>query len=226
MRDADRLREKTEFSLDGRQVWTAATAAVLLVAGAFVAGVMVGRRMAPAAAAVAVGDLPEMDGESEQAAPARAPAVRPQASGARLQTAEATPAAAVADRRVAEEKPEPAAKGPATVIAAPKPATVVEPAKPLQVAAATPIALTPPPREVGAFTVQVGSSQERSEALRLEAKARAAGLKPYVVEADLGRRGTWYRVRVGAFKDRDGASQFRRDVERELRGPAVVMPSK
>ena len=60
----------------------------------------------------------------------------------------------------------------------------------------------------------------------MESKARAAGLKPYVVEADLGRKGTWYRVRVGAFKDKAAANRFRTDVEREMRGPAVVMASR
>jgi cell division septation protein DedD len=95
----------------------------------------------------------------------------------------------------------------------------------VEIASATPVALTPPPRDVGEFTVQIGASQDRAEALRMEHKARAAGLKPYVVEANLGSKGTWYRVRVGAFKDKDAATRYRQDVERELRGPAVVMPS-
>jgi len=30
---------------------------------------------------------------------------------------------------------------------------------------------------------------------------------------------------LGAFGDRAAADQYRKDVERELRGPAVVMPS-
>ena len=86
--------------------------------------------------------------------------------------------------------------------------------------------LTSPPKDVGNFTVQIGASQDRADALRMENKARAAGLKPYVVEADLGARGTWYRVRVGVFKDRSAADDYRRDVERELRAPAVVMAAK
>ena len=73
--------------------------------------------------------------------------------------------------------------------------------------------------------MQVGASRERGEAARLEGKARGAGLKPYVVEANLGLKGTWYRVRVGAFRDRDSANRFRKDVERELRTAAAVMPT-
>jgi cell division septation protein DedD len=73
--------------------------------------------------------------------------------------------------------------------------------------------------------VQLGASQDRAEAQKLESRARGAGLKPYVVEAQLGAKGTWYRVRVGAFGDKDSANQFRKDVERELRTSAVVMPT-
>jgi len=32
-------------------------------------------------------------------------------------------------------------------------------------------------------------------------------------------------VRVGAFQDKDSANRFRKDVERELRTAAVVMPT-
>ena len=116
-----------------------------------------------------------------------------------------------------------------TVIPAPPVhTTAVVPAAPapMKVASTAPVSLTPPPRDPGNFTVQIGASQDRSEALRMENKARTAGLKPYSVEADLGRKGTWYRVRVGVFKDKSAADDYRRDVERELRAPAVVMASR
>ncbi|HET9685217.1 MAG TPA: SPOR domain-containing protein, partial [Gemmatimonadaceae bacterium] len=98
--------------------------------------------------------------------------------------------------------------------------------EPVQVPAAGAVALTPPPHDPGAYTVQVGASQDRSEIARLESRVRGAGLKPYVVEARLGARGTWYRVRVGSFRDKDSANRFRKDVERELRTAAVVMPTR
>jgi cell division protein FtsN len=46
------------------------------------------------------------------------------------------------------------------------------------------------------------------------------------MEADLGAKGTWFRVRVGAFGDKDSANRFQKDVERELRVAAVVMPTR
>jgi len=87
-------------------------------------------------------------------------------------------------------------------------------------------ALPAPPPDPGKFTVQVGATQDRMEAREMVARASKGGLRPYVMEARLAGRGLWYRVRVGAFADRARADQYRRDVERELRMPAVVMPTR
>ncbi|MBS2021821.1 MAG: SPOR domain-containing protein, partial [Deltaproteobacteria bacterium] len=86
--------------------------------------------------------------------------------------------------------------------------------------------LTAAPASLGAYTVQIGASQEKKEAQRLESKARSAGLKPYSVEANLGAKGTWFRVRVGSFANKDVATRYQKDVERELRVSAMVMPTK
>src|SRR5438477_3641362 len=75
MRDVERLREKIEFSLDGKQAWALAFSALLLLGGVFTIGLLLGRRTAPAPQAVS-GDLAALDGES-----------RPQASGVRPQAA-------------------------------------------------------------------------------------------------------------------------------------------
>jgi cell division septation protein DedD len=89
-----------------------------------------------------------------------------------------------------------------------------------------PSTLPHPPAELGNFTVQLGASQDKTDAARLASRALAGGLRPYVAEARLPGKGLWYRVRVGAFPDRDTADRFRRDVERELRMSAAVMPSR
>ena len=75
------------------------------------------------------------------------------------------------------------------------------------------------------LTRSVWSRRRGLSEARRDSKARGAGLKPYVLEANLGPKGTWYRVRVGAFQDKDSANRFRKDVERELRTAAVVMPT-
>jgi cell division septation protein DedD len=87
-------------------------------------------------------------------------------------------------------------------------------------------ALPPPPPDVGKFTVQVGATQDRVEARQMVVLASKGGLRPYVAEARLAGRGLWYRVRLGAFADRAAADQYRRDVERELHMPALVMPTR
>ena len=47
MRDVERLREKIEVSLDGRQVAALAVSALVLLGAVFTAGLAVGRRSAP-----------------------------------------------------------------------------------------------------------------------------------------------------------------------------------
>lgn len=52
----------------------------------------------------------------------------------------------------------------------------------------------------GKFTVQVRATQSQNEAEALGKKLRGAGLEAYVVRADLGAKGIWYRVRVGRYQ--------------------------
>jgi DedD protein len=199
VRDVERLRERIELSLDDRQVVALGVCALLLFGGVFSLGILLGKKLSPQPPAVRAGDLAALDAQARKPEPASSLAV---------------------------EKAEPVR--PASLIAPPpqKPTVVPAPAKPAQVAPATSsLTLTPPPRELGSFTVQVGASQDRNEAARLETRVRTVGLKPYVLEANLGAKGTWYRVRVGAFRDRESAGRFRTDVERELRTAAVVMPT-
>ncbi|MBV9926206.1 MAG: SPOR domain-containing protein [Acidobacteria bacterium] len=59
----------------------------------------------------------------------------------------------------------------------------------------------------GKFTAQVGSFNSQSEANERVSTLRAAGFEAQVAAAELPGRGTWYRVQVGRFADRDGAAQ-------------------
>ena len=219
MRDLERLREKHEFVLDDRQIAAVAVCALILLAGAFALGLMLGLHSAPQPAQQP--DLAAMDAEAKKPAPP-APAPAPKAVVAKAEPPE----------EEAPEQGKPPASIPATPPAAqPPPAAraamvVPPPPRPITVASPVQVELAPPPKDVGNFTVQVGASQDKSEARKLQQRALAAGLKPYVVEADLGAKGTWYRVRVGAFPDKDAATRFKKDVERELRANAVVMATK
>jgi cell division septation protein DedD len=194
--NGQRLREKIELTIDDRQVAALAVGALLLLAGMFGLGLMVGMQIARRSAQPAVaGDLAALD--AQRAFAQRAPV-----------TAAVTPAVARKD-------------------VPPPPETVnIAPTRAVAMAPEGPAALPEPPLDPGRFTVQLGASQERAEAARLAARAVAAGLKAYVAEARLPGKGVWYRVRVGAFPDKETAERFRRDVERELRTPAAVMPAR
>jgi len=225
MRDVEQMREKVEVSLEGRQIAALAFGALVLLCSVFALGLALGRKLSqePPRAELATLDLqaeqkpkptdPRVADVTAKAVEATAekPAVKKPAESTKRP---AINAAALADTRSNE----------IAVVPAPvrEPLLIPPPPRAQQIGAIT---LTPPPRDVGAFTVQIGASPDRAEAQRLESKARAAGLKPYVVEANLGAKGTWYRVRVGSFPDKDKASRYRTDVERELRSTAIVMAS-
>jgi DedD protein len=226
MRDFEQMREKIQVSLEGRQVAALAFGALVLLCSVFALGLAVGRKLSQEAPRPA--DLTALDVQAEP------PAVKPQpAKPPEPKPAEAAPKVAEAAPKPAEVKPKPApvndaaladTHGEAAVIPPPpREALVVPPAPKPQPAGG--ISLTPPPKDLGAYTVQIGASPDKAQAQQLETKARAAGLKPYVVEANLGAKGTWYRVRVGSFPDKDKASRYRSDVERELRSTAIVMAS-
>ena len=216
MRDVQKLREKTQFSLEDRQLAALAAGLLGLIGAAFVLGVMVGKRISPQAAPAP--DLALLDARVKNAPEPVVPAPPP------AEAAREPPSAA---RESTGDKPRETQGRTSSLVPPPRPTTIVAPPQqPVQVASTGPAALTPPPRELGQYTVQIGASQDRAEAQRLEARARAKGLHPYALQADLGPKGVWYRVRVGAFRDKDAAVRFRDDVARELRGAAVVMPSR
>jgi DedD protein len=225
MRDVEQMREKYELSLDGRQIAALAIGALVLLSCVFALGLGLGRRLGREQAAAA--DLDALDAQAEPVVtpkpkPAEKPAPKP------AERADAPPPPAAPSAPPVEPPPHATAASPDAVVVAPaaKEPLVVPPPPRAPTTQVSAIVLTPPPHDPGAFTVQIGASPDAAEAQRLENKARGAGLRPYVVKADLGAKGTWYRVRVGSFADKDSAARFRKDVERELRSSAVVMPTK
>lgn len=57
-------------------------------------------------------------------------------------------------------------------------------------------------------TLQVMASPNEGEATSMVARLKSAGLPAYVVRADLGNRGVWYRVRIGGFATHEEAQHF------------------
>jgi cell division protein FtsN len=55
------------------------------------------------------------------------------------------------------------------------------------------------------FTLQVASLKELSQAEKMVSLLKRSGYEAYAVTAQVGGKGTYHRVRVGHFKDRDDA---------------------
>jgi cell division protein FtsN len=152
------------------------------------------------------------------AAPAKPAAAPPKSVAALIQQANSTPDAAPATAKpstAATAKPAtpPPAMKPAMTSAAP--AATGAPRKlgataTAQVAAATPAPATAKPA-TGGYVLQIGAykSQADAEAAWKTYKAKhAALLSGYpddVQQADLGEKGTWYRLRVSGLSDREVA---------------------
>lgn len=63
------------------------------------------------------------------------------------------------------------------------------------------------------FAVQVGSYPEVKEASYRVEEWKARGYPAYMMIADLGEKGLWYRVRIGSFNDKEGASIYLTDLK-------------
>ena len=121
--------------------------------------------------------------------------------------APANPAPAAANgpkSTAANDAPQPAAPPAAAPAPAPQPAPAAAPQADERARVET---HAPVADAAGKFTAQVGSFNSQSEANARVSSLRAAGFEANVVAAELPGRGTWYRVQVGRFADRDGAAK-------------------
>lgn len=100
----------------------------------------------------------------------------------------------------------------ATTTTQPKPPAAVATISPVD--AATVPAATARPPSAGAFVVQVGSYPNDAAAagawqtIKGKNVSLLANYKPDVKPADLGGKGTWYRLRIGPFDSREAASDL------------------
>jgi hypothetical protein len=127
------------------------------------------------------------------------------------------PGAPAAEQQLAAAAPPAADPAPQAVAALPSaaPAPAPEPkpaAKPpaQQTAAAAPQAAAAPTK----YVVQVASKKNQTEALASFADMQQkypkllANYRPIVQKADLGAKGTWYRLRIGPIADKTAASKL------------------
>lgn len=242
MRDAHRMKEKFDLSLDNRQIFSLLIASLVVLGAVFLIGVVVGKRMAvPASARPAQDLLASLDQKAAQMEQARKdPPLTFQEELTRR-----------APEPAVEAPPKPATVVVATADVAPekKPAEKPAPAQPALAKAELPamdgkVAQTPVATRTaekddlhsafarieqaaakgpsGAFSVQVAASQNRADAEAKVGRLKAKGYSPYIVTAEVPGRGTWFRVRLGSFPTREAASHYLDDFRRETHLDAFV----
>ena len=229
-------RERFDFSLDARQVAAVILGSLGALGLAFFLGHTIGQRVAdrpaiaarapvapPSADPLAVldqaprpdgGDVPAKFSFHETLTNPRPPQdklpavpepkVAPVAPALPAESKVIPPAPAAAPAPSASAKGGPVAVA-GTAAPVPAPGNAAQP----KAAAAAP---KPTPGAKGAWVVQVGSTQERSEAERIAARFATRGAR--VVVADVPGKGRWFRVRLGSFETRESADRYLRDLER------------
>jgi cell division septation protein DedD len=75
----------------------------------------------------------------------------------------------------------------------------------------------------GDYTVQVGSSRSLEQATELKGRLSKKGYVVYVQTVDLNDKGTWHRVRIGNYRDKEGAERVASDIRSRESLPATVM---
>lgn len=243
MRDANRLKEKIDLSLDNRQVMSLVIGGIVVLGAVFVVGVVVGKKLS--------------NSERAQGAPDLLTALDQRATA----MDEATDASLTFQDELTKKTAEPPRiEAPATPVAVatrldPAPAPLPKPEPVAEVEPETPVAAAPradeavPTRTVlkdggglkeaiarsqrpveaaanGSFTLQLSASQDRAEADRFMAKLKGQGYAPYLVEAQVQGRGTWYRVRMGSFPTKEAAGRYLQDFRRETQMEAFVAGSE
>ena len=76
--------------------------------------------------------------------------------------------------------------------------------------------------QAGDYTVQVSSFRSLDQASDLKGRLSKRGYSAYVQSVDLSERGTWHRVRVGNYRDKDGAERVASDIRSRESLPAIV----
>ena len=126
------------------------------------------------------------------------------------------PKAAEASLPAIPEKP--AETAPSAAAVSPPPPTAGPPVAQAAPAAPAPVKSEPakPPerarteRVSAPFSILLSSSRDRQNALADLLHYRRAGLTPYVVQTDLGDKGTWWRTLTGSFKSLEEASHAKK----------------
>jgi cell division septation protein DedD len=249
MRDSHRLKEKYELSLDNRQIVSITVASLVVLGGVFMLGVVVGKKLSAESAVLAPQPtdlLGQLDRKTDALETVKAdaaltfqdeltrktptliaepPVIKPVEKPIKADDVAVTPKHVPSgvegpDAAVAAKAPEPRLAETPKVDSV---ATRTVDGGGLKEAFGK--AQQKPPTETaadGAWTVQLSAYQDKGEADRFAAGLRDKGYAPYIVEASIPGKGTWFRVRMGRFGTKDAASRYMEDFRRETSMNAIV----
>jgi cell division septation protein DedD len=97
-------------------------------------------------------------------------------------------------------------------------------AKPTQATQSAPPSARPdpPPGAPKSYTLQAISVQDQVAAQKMVAKLRNKGFAAFLTEGEIPGKGTWYRVRVGGYKNRAEAEPIIRRLQAEGIEPMLI----
>ncbi len=194
MRDARRIHERLEVRLDRPQVVWLTLGVIVLLAVSFALGMIAGRRaerLVLANAESPPDPIAAVDGASDTHEELTFYEELKEEPEATARTVRAPKAEAKSDQeeRVAQPK-----KAEPKVAQTPK----VKQAAPARTEDVS-NKLHEGPANAGQYTVQVSAFQSMDEAEAFAASLERKGFAPFITSASIPKKGTWYRVRMGAF---------------------------
>jgi DedD protein len=238
MRDTHRLKEKYDLSLDNRQIVSLMIGGMVVLGTVFVLGVVVGKKLEgsgrTAGAADLLSALDEKAAALHQARQVAEPQLTFQEELTKRSTGEVPPAASPPEAVavIASAGLDPDAGNASNVVAAPPlegkvapsivPVRTALPDGGLKQAIARTEKRPVEAVENGGFTLQLSASQSKAEADKFAGRLKDQGYAPYIIQADVPGRGTWYRVRMGSFASKEAATRYLQDFRRETRLEAFV----
>jgi cell division septation protein DedD len=101
-----------------------------------------------------------------------------------------------------------------------------EPAPAAKPAAGQPKAAAPADDAAGKLTVQVGAFNVESQANERISSLRASGFEARSVRVELPGKGTWYRVHVGRYRDREEAAKAAARLREKGVATSMVVPAQ
>jgi cell division protein FtsN len=223
VRDVHKLKEKYELSLDTRQILTLTFVGLIALGGVFVLGVAVGKKLgADEKVSQPVDLLSQLDAKSQPQLTYQEELTKDPPKPTKPPPSEPAPKAEVA---IESAKPAEPAPSPVPPKEEPVPTRTAMPERDAGNLKEAIARAQHPPVEAsadGSWTLQLSAYQDKAEADRFAADLRGRGYAPYVVEAHVAGKGTWYRVRMGRFPSKDAAGRYLADFQRETQISAFV----